>query len=187
MLDFDQGIGWRDLSARLAATDSPRHRVLLQTVIDHAKAESVGDLDALMRTLVPEPRYHFWGPRGDTGPKGYEGVRQYYRDYIAGGGAILASRKDRIVVDDWTICHEGVISTLLSWELAKRRGYAIPADEGHYLVHMRAVIFWSFDADGLAHGEDSYSTILPHDFERVADEDLPKVYVDYLESIAAHA
>ncbi len=187
MLDFDQTRGWKALEERLAATDNPRHRKLIQTVIDHAKAEAVGDLDGLMDTLVAEPQYHFWGPRGDSGPKGQGNVRGYYEAYVNSGAAILQSPKERIIVDDWSICHEGVISTLLSWDLAKAHGYAIPVEHGHYVVHMRTVILWTFDDDGRAFGEDSYGIINPHDFEPVADEDLPAVYVDYLASIAAHA
>ncbi len=185
MLDFDQSLGWKALEERLAVTDNPRHRKLIQTVIDHAKAESVGDLEGLMDTLIAEPQYHFWGPRGDSGPKGQEGVRGYYQAYVNSGAAILQSPKERIIVDDVSICHEGVISTLLSWDLAKARGYAIPEDRGHYIVHMRVVILWSFDEDGRAFGEDSYGIINPQDFEPVADEDLPAVYVDYLASIGA--
>jgi hypothetical protein len=187
MLDFDQTRGWKALEERLAATDNPRHRQLIQTVINHAKAEAVGDLDGLMDTLVADPQYHFWGPRGDSGPKGQDGVRAYYEAYINSGAAILQSPKERIIVDDWSICHEGVISTLLSWDLAKARGYAIPEDGGHYIVHMHVVILWTFDDNGRAFGEDSYGIINPHDFEAVAGEDLPAVYVDYLASIAANA
>jgi hypothetical protein len=183
VLQFDQSLGWEALEARLAETQNPRHRQLLQTVIDHAKAESVGDVEGLMKTLVSEPAYHFWSAQGDHGPKGYEGVRAYYEQYIRSGGAILSSPKERIVVDDRTICHEGVISTLASWEIAKARGYAIPEESGHYLLRMRTVILWSFDDQGLALGEDSYTVISPSDFERVVTEELPPVYVDYLNSI----
>jgi hypothetical protein len=183
MLDFDQTRGWEALEQRLAATENPRHRALLQTVIDHAKAESVGDVETLMKTLIPEPRYHFWGARGDIGPKGYDAVRTYYEDYVKSGAAILESVKERIIVDDWSICHEGTLSTLLPWHLAKARGYAITDESGHYLVRMRVVILWSFDEDARAFGEDSYSAIRPDDFVRVPDDELPAVYVDYLTSI----
>jgi hypothetical protein len=46
---------------------------------------------------------------------------------------------------------------------------------------------WSFDENGLAYGEDSYNTIEPDDYDQVADEDLPQVYLDYLASIAVPA
>jgi hypothetical protein len=184
VIDFDQAVGWQALEERLAQTESPRQRALIQNVIDHAQAEAAGDIDGLMRTLVADPRYYFWSARGDTGPKGYDGVRSYYEAFVRSGAAILQSRKDRIAVDDHTIIHEGVISTLASWEIAKQRGYATPEERGHYLLHMRSVILWSFDDAGLAYGEDSYSAIMPDDFQQLADDELPQVYVDYLASLS---
>lgn len=187
MLDFDQSVSWKDLEARLAITESPRQRHMLELVIEHVKAETVGDVDTLMVGLVAEPAYHFWSNAGDYGPKGYDGIRRHYDDFIKSGGAVLSSPKERIVVDDWTIVHEGVITTLAPWSVAKERGYAIPAENGHYLMRMRTVVFWSFDDEGLALGEDAYSTIVPTDFERVPDDELPKVYTDYLASIGRSA
>jgi hypothetical protein len=183
MADFDQSVGWEDLERRLEITDNPRHRALIQTVIDHAKAEAVGDVEGLMKTLVPEPAYHFWSARGDTGPKGYETVRRYYDDFVKSGTAILQSKKERIIVDDWSICHEGTLTTLLPWNLAKARGYAITDESGHYRVFMRMVILWSFDEDAKATGEDSYGALDPTKFERIPDDELPQNYVDYLTSI----
>ena len=183
MLEMDQSVGWEALERRLAETESPRQRLLLQNVIDHAKAESVGDVDTLMRTLVAEPRYHFWSARGDIGPKGQGNVRTYYEDYVKSGAAILTSVKERIIVDDRSICHEGTLSTLVPWHVAKARGYTIPDDSGHYLVWMRVVILWSFDDEGRAFGEDSYAAVQPGDFTKIPNDELPPVYVNYLESI----
>ena len=183
MIDFDQTLGWKALEERLAATESPRQRKLIETVIAHAKAEAVGDLEGLMNTLVAEPAYHFWRAGQDHGPKGYDGVRRYYEDYVKSGAAILQSPKERIVVDDRSICHEGVISTLVSGQIAKARGYNIDEDTAHYLVRMRTTILWSFDDEGRAFGEDSYSSIDPDAFVKVARSELPQVYVDYLTSI----
>jgi len=59
MLDFDQSVVWRELEMRQARTNNPRHRQLLQVVINHGRAEVNRDLDALMATLVAEPEYHF--------------------------------------------------------------------------------------------------------------------------------
>jgi hypothetical protein len=157
---------------------------LLSVVIEHGKAEAARSLDRLMATLVAEPQYHFWVGGRDVGPKGYDAVRRYYEAFVIGGGAVFESPKERIVVDDDTIAHEGRISNLVSGAIAKARGYNVPDETGHYLVRFRNVVFWSFDEAGLALGEDSYSAIDPDDFERVADADLPPVYLDYLESIA---
>jgi hypothetical protein len=183
MIDFDQAVGWRELEDRLAATESPRHRKLLETVINHAKAEAVCDLDGLMKTLVADPQYHFWRAGKDFGPKGYDGVRQYYADYAASGAAILSSFKERIIVDDTSIGHEGTISTLVSGKIARARGYLIDDEAAHYLVRARVTILWSFDEEGLAYGEDSYSSTDPEDFDKLEKSELPTVYVEYLGSI----
>jgi hypothetical protein len=183
MLKFDQSRIWADLEARLARTENPRHRQLLETVIAHGKAEAALDVDGLMATLVPEPQYHFWIGGRDLGPKGYDGVRAYYEAFATSGGAVFESPKERIVVDDDTIAHEGVISNLVPGSVAKSRGYNVPSEDSHYLVRFRNVVFWSFDAEGLALGEDSYTAIDPDDFERVDDADLPPVYLDYLAAI----
>ena len=79
MLKFDQSKIWADLEARLARTQNPRHRQLLETVIAHGRAEAALDVDGLMATLVPEPQYHFWIGGRDRGPKGYDGVRGVLR------------------------------------------------------------------------------------------------------------
>jgi hypothetical protein len=181
MITFDQSIGWQALEERLAVTESPRQRKLIETVIAHAKAEAEFDLDGLMKTLVAEPEYHFWRDGRDVGPKGYDGVRNYYKDFVASGAAVLTSRKDRIVVDDHSITHEGIISTLGTGKIAKARGYNnIDNENAHYLMRARTNILWSFDEDGLAYGEDSYGSSNPDDVDKIAIEDLPQVYVYYL-------
>lgn len=183
MLPFDQSVGWRALEERLERTRSPRQRQLLQTVIDHVKAEVALDVDGLMNTLVAEPRYHFWIGGRDLGPKGAAAVRAYYENFVADGGAVFESIKERIVVDDETISHEGQMRNLVSGAIAKRRGYTIPDETGHYLVLFRNVVWWSFDAAGKALGEDSYTTMHPDDWTRIPDEELPSCYLDYLDRI----
>lgn len=183
MMAFDQSTIWQALEERRDRTTSERHRQLLQVVMDHGRAEAERDLDGLMATLVAEPQYHFWVGGRDVGPKGYEAVRSYYEAFVLGGGAVFESPKERIVVDDDTVSHEGEVRNLVSGAIAKARGYAVPEETGHYLVTFRNVVFWSFDAAGLALGEDSYTAIDPTRFERVPDEELPQVYLDYLEEI----
>ena len=184
MLDFDPARGWEALEARLARTESLRQRKMLETVIEHVKAEADRSLDRLMDTLVAEPEYHFWVGGKDVGPKGYQAVRAYYASFVAGGGAVFQTPKDRIVVDDDAIAYEGVITNIVPGRVAKARGYGIDDEDAHYLVRFRNVVFWSFDADGLALGEDSYTTIDPDDFDVLEASDLPQEYLDYLDSLS---
>lgn len=183
MLDFDQRRGWEALEARLARTQDPRHRRLLETVIEHVQAEVAMSLDRLMGTLVPEPQYHFWVGGKDVGPKGHQAVRDYYAAFVASGGAVMQTPKDRIVVDDDNVVHEGVISNIVPGRVAKARGYRITDEDAHYLVRFRNVVLWTFDADGLALGEDSYTSIDPDDFDELDDADLPPTYIEYLASL----
>src|ERR671939_653320 len=114
MLDFDPARGWAALEEKCSRTESPRHRQLLQVVIDHVKAEVDRSLDGLMATLVADPQYHFWVRGKDVGPKGYDAVRSYYEAFVLGGGAVFESIKERIVVDDHTVTHEGPTRNLVS-------------------------------------------------------------------------
>src|SRR4051812_4866296 len=57
--------------------------------------------------------------------------------------------------------------------IAKARGYTVPDTTGHYLVHFRNNVWWSFDEAGLALGEDSYTQFDPDAWERILDENLP--------------
>ena len=183
MNEFDQTVTWRTLEEHLATLSSPRQQAILQTVIDHAKAEAAADVDGLMKTLVDEPQYHFWGPGGDHGPKGYAGVRSYYEAYVKSGAAILMAPMHRIIVNDDSVANESVMTTLGSWQIAKQRGYAIPEERGHYAMRMQIVNLWTFDEDARAYGEDAFTSIDPTDFDHLSDDELPEVYVEYLKSI----
>jgi hypothetical protein len=112
-------------------------------------------------------------------------VRSYYEQFLWGGGAFFESRKDRIAIDGRTITHEGPVRNLVSGGIAKRRGYSVPDESGHYVVHFRNVVWWSFDEGSFALGEDSYTTMHPDAWEPVADADLPAMYVDYLAEITS--
>ncbi len=181
MIDFDPARGWQALEARLAATTNPRHRLHLETVIAHMKAESARDVDGLMGTLVDDPAYHFWSGGGpDRGPKGCQGIRDYYVAFAGSGGAVLMSPKDRICVDDDFVVCEGTLTTLASGRIAKARGYTVPSEDGHYLIAMRNTVWWSFGDDGRAIGEDVYSVTDPDAWQRVERDDLPAEYVMYL-------
>jgi len=183
VIDFDPTRTYADLEVRLASTESPRQRTLIEAVIAHGKAEAARDLDGLMATLVEEPMYHFWVGQRDVGPKGYSSVRAYYQQFVLSGGAVFESPKHRIVVDDNSVVHEGIITTLASGRIAKARGYDVDDLEAHYALRMRNTVLWSFDERALAFGEDSYTVIAPEDFEKIADDQLPTVYVDYLAEI----
>jgi hypothetical protein len=183
MVDIDQSITWRALEARLATTTNPRHRQMLQTVIDHAKFESAGDVDGLMSTLNADPQYHFWSGGKDWGPKGRDGVRQYYEGFVASGAGFFESEKTRIVVDDDSVVTESFMRQLVPGSVAIARGYKVPDPDAHYIVYARTVILWPFNEAGELIGEDSYGGNDTSVFELVPDDELPADYVAMLEMI----
>ena len=72
-MDLLQSTMWQAIEERLAVTANPRHRAMLQVVIEHARAEAERSVDRLMATLVDDPHYHFWVGGRDVGPKGRDG------------------------------------------------------------------------------------------------------------------
>lgn len=57
------------ITDRLATTESPRQRTMLERMRVHAAAERDGDLETLVGTLGEATDYHFWELSGDVGPK----------------------------------------------------------------------------------------------------------------------
>lgn len=178
---FDQARMWEALEQRLAHTDDPRHRQMLEVVIEHSKAEADRSVERLMATLTDDPQYHFWVRGRDVGPKGRDEVEAYYRRFASSGGAVFESPKERIVVDDHTVVSEATVANYVPGQVAVARGYSVPDDTGHYLVRFRNVVFFAFAEDPTrAVGEDSITSMDPDDWERVDDPDLPQAYLDHL-------
>lgn len=176
-MEFDRSVTWSDLEERLARTTNPRHRRMLQTAIDHGRAEGDEDFDAVMATLCPDPEFHFWSAGKVRVIKGWEETSAYYSALCSSPGTYFESRKVRIVLDDDNLVTENVYRILLPGAVARERGYDVPDVDAHYVVHNRAVIFWPFDAAGELIGEDVFATTDFSAFERVPDEELPAEYV----------
>ncbi len=162
MAVIDPNRTWELLEQRLAVTTDARHRVVLGAVIEHMRAEAAPDLDRLMATLNPAPDYHFWNGGQDVGPKGTEGVRTYYIDFLATRTNILEYELDRLVVDDHCLVDD---------------------EAADYLVVFRQLILWPVDEDGLIQGEDSYHSG-PSSVTKLSFEELPQEYVDLVHTPA---
>ncbi|MEU3013912.1 hypothetical protein [Nocardia asteroides] len=162
------------ITERLAATESPRQRTMLERMRVHAAAERDGDLDTLVGTLGEATNYHFWELAGDVGPKTRAGVTEYYRNLVEHNGHVLEFFCERIVVDDHCVVIEGRLTMIQPGALMVQHpmaGEFAQADK-NYLIRMRNVIFWSFDEDLMIIGEDSYSGG-PMELRELGDEELP--------------
>ncbi|MEU5409947.1 hypothetical protein [Nocardia asteroides] len=162
------------ITERLAATESPRQRTMLERMRVHAAAERDGDLDTLVGTLGEATNYRFWELAGDVGPKTRAGVTEYYRNLVEHNGHVLEFFCERMVVDDHCVVIEGRLTMIQPGALMVQHpmaGEFAQADK-NYLIRMRNVIFWSFDEDLMIIGEDSYSGG-PMELRELADEELP--------------
>ncbi len=172
----DQDLAVKRLEERRARVTDERHNAMLKTVADHMRAEAAADVDGLLATLVEAPDYHLWQDGRDYGPKGVDGVLDYYSELVAAKRQILEFDITRIVVDDDTIVTEGWIRAINLGAVARARGFVVDDPDASYLVTQRVVIFWPFDADGRMLGEDGYATFDAHGARRLEADELPEVY-----------
>jgi hypothetical protein len=174
---------WQPLEKRLTETANERHRVVLNAVIEHMKAEAAPDLEQLMATLSPTPDYHFWGAEGDFGPKATEGVRTYYTDFLATRTNILEFEVQRLVVDDHCLVTEGLLKQIYPGAEAQRIGIPVDDADADYLVVFRQLLLWPIDANGLIEGEDSYNPGVVS-VTQLSRDQLPQAYVDLVHAPA---
>ena len=178
----DPSVIWQPYEERLRQTEHPRRRQILETLIEHLRTETTGDLDGVMATVAPDAE--FSGPQG-PGPKGWDEVRAHYEAVFAAGGIGNASVKThRIIVDDDAIVNEYTWTLILPWRLAQEQGFAITEESGQYAVWQRVCTVLPFDAEGRLQGEISYGGRMdPADCERVPDDELSPGYLNWLENL----
>jgi hypothetical protein len=189
MLEFEPSKTWTSLQGTLDRMTNPRHRKMLGEVLAHGKAEVEGDLEGVMATLSASPVYRYVRNTGPVDePRGTEAVRDFYVNDIFGGGRhVLEGTKDRVVVDDDTVITEGTMRILLWGRDLVAQGATVEDPEGTYLMSVRYLIVWPFDEDQKIIGEESWNQPLTRTLERLADEDVPQVFRDYIASKLAAA
>jgi hypothetical protein len=178
--DFRPELTYTSFEQHMHKAKTPKQRAHLETVVHHSKGEVLANLDMVLPTLADDPQYHEFGVFGntleDTGPKGMTAVRGNYTEMVNNGSYVIESKKNRVVVADDEIVTEGTFRQILTAEVAQKMGFIddhSPASS-HYLLSARTIVFWDFDQDGKAKGEDRY--VLNHKIEPLADEDLPEDY-----------
>lgn len=179
---FDAQQTWTSFAKFTDQTTTARQAQILQTVIDHSRAEVAGDIDAVMATLTDDPAYHdygvFNGVVTDTGPKGLDAVVGLYNAMVDNGSYVIESQKHRVIVDDERLVSEGTFRQVLTADAARAMGHAGPQAEGYFMVIARTVVFWEFDEAGKAKGEDRY--VFVQSVEPLAAEDLPANFPERL-------
>ncbi len=180
MKDFRPELTYTSFEEHMHQAKTPLQRKHLETVVHHSKGEVLADLDMVLPTLSDDPQYHEYGVLanvpGDTGPKGMDEVRANYTEMVNNGSYVIESKKDRVVVSDYQIVTEGTFRQILTAAVARKMGFvddSSPASS-HYLLAARTVVFWEFDENDKAKGEDRY--VIDHEIAPLAEEDLPDNY-----------
>jgi hypothetical protein len=181
---IDQSKTTRLLEQRIAKTTDPRHLLMLNRLLQHAEGEAKLDLDLVMSTLSPDPRYVAWGAPADMSPVGRQAVQTFYEETIVQGGqSYLELDMDRVVVDDDTIVTEGDFRALYYGADAAKRGFPVDDPAGFYLLTLRMLIVWPFDADGFIKGEETYTAITTPDFfTKVDPTQVPRELRDFIDA-----
>jgi hypothetical protein len=175
---------YRLLEERIAKTTNPRHLLMLNRLLQHSMGEAKLDLDLVMSTLAANPRYIAWGAPADLSPVGREAVQAFYEETIVKGGQFcLELDMDRIVVDDDTIVTEGNLRSLYYGADAAQRGFPVDDPAAFYLLKLRMLIVWPFDAEGFIIGEETYSAITTPDFfTKIETSEVPQTFREFIDS-----
>jgi limonene-1,2-epoxide hydrolase len=141
-------VHWQKVADRLAGESDPVLRRNLGTVLAHMQAEAAGDLDALLATLTEDCAYRSHAQPGvaESNPVGKDQVRSLYEQMYVPGAMSISFDVDRVVADAETVVTEGTMRV------------AHPDGGESYLYEARTVVLWPMDENGLARGEESYSS-----------------------------
>lgn len=184
MKDFDPKLTYSSFDEHLHKAKTAKQRANLDTVIVHSKAEVSADLPTLLATLSADPQYLEYGvvvtSAEDTGPKGMEQVKTFYQGMVDNGSYVIESKKNRVVVADDEIVTSGTFRQVITAKVARSMGLIAedaPASD-YYLLSARTVVFWDFDADGKATGEERY--VLNHRLRPLPASELPANFPQHL-------
>jgi hypothetical protein len=154
---IDSRNNWQ-LIDELLTTETNEWRItMLRNLKEHMQAECGGDIDALLNTMIDEPVFHNWTATQDSGPKGYDALREFYSGLIASGANRFEFSIERIIIGDDTLVTEGAIRIPFAGSMLLSMGIEGVSKDTIYATRGRTVTFWPFDPAGKIIGEDIYS------------------------------
>jgi hypothetical protein len=179
---IDQTKTYKDIEVKLAQTTNPRHKKMLEKLLQHARGEVEEDLEAVLGTLAPNPVYRSSIADPAMNPEGYETVVRFYKEQIFGKGRhCLESTKPRILVSDEAIVTEGTVRSVHWGRDLIDTGTAVDDPEGFYLLTYQMLIVWPYDEECRITGEESYSRRTGGDYIRkIREDELPESFKRYV-------
>ena len=157
MQTVDSRKNWKIIDEMLETETNDWRRKMLLQLKEHVQAECGGDLDALLATMTSEPIFHNWSGSIDSGPKGYDALREFYSGLIASGSNRFEYAIERIIIGDDTLVTEGEIKVPFSGEMLNAMGVTDAKPGSTYATRGRTVTFWPFSPEGKIIGEDIYA------------------------------
>ncbi len=171
MKTVDSRNNWKHIDELLETETDDWRRQMLSQLKEHVQAECGSNLDALLATMADEPRFHIWSATEDSGPKGFEALKEFYSGLIASGSNRFEYAVERIVIGDDTLVTEGELYTPFSGAMLKQMGLPNIDENKMYATRGRTVTFWPFEkSTGKIIGEDIYS--LTTDFSQAEEVEL---------------
>lgn len=175
-IDPNRSVAWLD--ARIDAEPNPRHKAMLTNYKQHLFSEVTGNLPAIMQTLVPEPKYHFYNPASNgEGPKTRKDVEQFYVNMFESKMNVLERGFKRVIVTDDFIVSEGHMDHVYPGRLLAARGEPADADAWYLATYSICAIlpYVGQGTDVLMYGEDTYTGGFPafSSLKKLRDDELP--------------
>jgi hypothetical protein len=182
MAIIDQTLTYKDIAEKLARTSNPRHKLMLERLLQHARGEVEEDLEAVLGTLGPNPVYKSSIETPGMNPTGMEEVVRFYKEQIFGKGRhCLESTKPRILVSDEAIVTEGQVRSVHWGRDLIDTGTPVDDPDGFYLLTYRMLIVWPYDEACRITGEESWSRRTGADYMRkISEADLPDSFKAYV-------
>jgi hypothetical protein len=161
MVTIDVSNTWRMVSERIEQETDPVVRRNLELVKAHMLAEAVPDIDGVVATLSPRPRYRTHSRPDDVtkNPESTDAVRAFYDATIVQTGAHrLELAVDRVIADRESVFTEGVMRIAYPGRTLEAMGIAVDDPDAHYVYESRMGVVWPIDpASGMLCGEEVYT------------------------------
>jgi hypothetical protein len=179
---IDQTLTYKTIEPTLAETTNPRHRLMLERLLQHARCEVEEDLEGVMATLSPNPAYRVRSGGPEMNPVGAEAVRRFYVEQIYGKGRYcLESNKERILVSDDAIVTEAMVRSVHWGRDLIDMGAPVDDPDGVYLMTWDSLIVWPYDEDARIIGEEGWSMrVGPDAIRRITEDELPETFKRYV-------
>jgi hypothetical protein len=183
-LELDLDLFRRQLQERAERLESPRQIKMIKVFSEHTEAEVNGNLDRLMATMNPDPAFYVHHARGDSGPKGWNAVKEMYVEMFSSIKNYMEMNYQRIVVDDEALVAEFKQRKILPGRVflqdggygdaLREKGEAADGS-AHYLSEGRALVIVPFDDQCRMMGEHSFSSGRTA-VRKLASDELPDAY-----------